>query len=157
MPNWTFCDMHCDTPEMWSRVVPFLTGVNDYGEECELTFNNVVPMPQYVYTGDLGREEEIRFGTDNCWYCWSLKHWGCKWDASEVNMGESGCTFETPWSPPAAWFVALAEALGNLDPGIKVTVKCDVEGDGWIDYQITGGEVTITGSGDEDRWEEVKE
>jgi len=149
MPNWCSIEMHCDTPEMWSRVVPFLSGVSQEGTEEELTFNNVVPTPQYIYIGDTeGEEDRKRYGAANCWYEWNNAHWGTKWDACEVYMHDSGCGFDTAWCPPYGWLEALAAAVGNLDPGICIDVECDVEGEGWVDYQIAGGELTMIADGD---------
>ena len=86
MPNYCSVLMCCHAHEDWNRVVPFLTGVNADGEDCQLTFNNVVPMPQYIYTGSIGKTEQELYGEDNCWLKWCYKNWGTKGDAYEVHM-----------------------------------------------------------------------
>ena len=152
MPNWCFVEMYCDTPEEMDKVMPFLCGVNTNGEECELTFNNVVPTPQYVYQGDEGEEDRQRYGVKNCWFAWNNEHWGTKWDACEVSVEEGHIYFSTAWTAPLPWMEALAKALNNLDPEIAVHFKCDFEGDGWQDWTIQGGELKLDDEGDEDRW-----
>ena len=47
------------------------------------------------------------------WYDWSLKNWGCKWDARDIDIQEDkdDClylTFATPWSPPIDFYKNLA-------------------------------------------------
>lgn len=52
---------------------------------------------------------------------WRRRHWGCKWDASEVEiegdptLGYVQYTFETPWGPPEPVCHALRERFPELD------------------------------------------
>jgi Ferredoxin-like domain in Api92-like protein len=69
------------------------------------------------------------------WYDWNLNHWGCKWDASELNVGtpsdeEVVYTFNTPWSPPI-----VISALAEIYPSAGIC-HAYLEEQGW------GGVVT---------------
>lgn len=69
-----------------------------------IDFNKITPMPKWVFRGNLGREEEKKYGKANCWYDWSIKNWGTKWNA----YGQTALTqepkdihtvyFKTAWS-----------------------------------------------------------
>ena len=47
------------------------------------------------------------------WYEWSIAHWGCKWDAStldiDIDGGVARIEIETPWSPPLQAFMKMNE------------------------------------------------
>ena len=69
------------------------------------------------------------------WYGWNLNHWGCKWDASDLNVESSSdedvlYTFNTPWSPPT-----VISALAELYPSAGIVHEY-LEEQGW------GGVVT---------------
>lgn len=53
-----------------------------HGEEEDqyIDFNKIIPMPDYIYRGDLGQKEQELYGKNN-WYDWSNSHWGTKWNA----------------------------------------------------------------------------
>jgi hypothetical protein len=62
------------------------------------------------------------------WYNWNCEHWGTKWDAVDVTINhdsEQGWIkdegdvhliyrFNTAWSPPLAWFSAIAQKWPKL-------------------------------------------
>jgi len=63
-------------------------------------------------------DEEIQALTEKHgagdWYTWSLKKWGCKWDARDIDIQEDkdDClylTFNTPWGPPIDFYKNLAK------------------------------------------------
>lgn len=52
-----------------------------------------------------------KYGVNN-WYDWSVKYWGCKWDASsdETWEGSEGyVSFSTAWNPPEAFIKSLSK------------------------------------------------
>lgn len=77
-------------------------------------FNGVIPMPENVFTGDLGALEREQYGKDN-WYDWSIANWGTKWNAYNFDLLHENMTtvvirFDTAWSSPTQIFERLKEA-----------------------------------------------
>lgn len=65
-----------------------------------IDFNKITPMPKWVFRGNLGREDEKKYGEENCWYEWCRKNWGTKWNAyGQPDKRNTGNTifFETAW------------------------------------------------------------
>lgn len=59
---------------------------------------------------DLGNQyiaNIITYGCDT-WYDWRCEHWGTKWNASEVCVGDNYIAFQTAWSVPDAILEAFA-------------------------------------------------
>lgn len=80
-------------------------------------FSKLVPMPNNVWIGNVGKRHEEAFphnGLD-----WSRREWGTKWNAydSAIKVGWASLTlvFQTAWSPPAGWLVALYNKCGSFD------------------------------------------
>lgn len=63
-------------------------------------FNAFVPTPDFVYQGNLGREEEEKYG-QNTWYAWNTKNWGTKWNSYDNDFSDDYVSFQTAWSHPA--------------------------------------------------------
>lgn len=105
MPNWVTNLVHAIDPDV------------DFGkfanEDGEFDFNKVIPMPDDIFRGDLGREEREKYGEKN-WYDWSIKHWGTKWNASESNIEGNFVRFETAWSCPVPLLVELGKKVGGI-------------------------------------------
>ena len=45
-----------------------------------IDFEKIIPMPENIYRGNLGREEMKLYGKNN-WYDWCISNWGTKWSA----------------------------------------------------------------------------
>lgn len=137
MPNWTFCTLHCDDAteenQFWEELKRFLAGDDSDGKYQVLTFNVLIPMPQYIYRGYLDMEEEARYGKELCWYQWSCRNWGVKWDASSVEWDGDCFRFDTPWSAPEPWFVELCRvaAIAGIT-GLRLV--CHYEDGGCSEY-----------------------
>ena len=84
------------------------------GEESEFTFNAFVPMPEKVYRGSLGREEEKQYPGLKNWYGWRIKYWGTKSDCYEMEITENTIEFETAWSPPYPVLRAISKQFHKL-------------------------------------------
>ena len=78
---------------------------------------------------------------DDSWYNWNNRNWGCKWDASSVELvadeanGENWVLvykFDTPWSPA----VPAMEKLSEQYPTLLLTLEYEEE-QGW------GGEIEM--------------
>lgn len=121
-------------------------------EEQAVDFNCVVPMPKALkgendehghfsfpnpkkeetdtcgVPKSLAAEFTKKYGAPN-WYDWSLKNWGTKWNAYDIQevVKSDGSPaipqFMTAWSPPEAFYLALSQAFP------KLTFKChyDIE------------------------------
>jgi len=87
------------TDEQVDKVLEFIK--NDELGVGTIDFNKITPMPPWIFQGNLGREDEEKYGEENCWYDWSIKNWGTKWNAygqpSNRNT-ENKIHFETAWS-----------------------------------------------------------
>lgn len=72
------------------------------------------------------------------WYEWCWDKWGCKWNASNIEIGSVDkenkikIQFSTPWSPPLGWLKTLCKA------GIPFYLE-------WIEEQGYHGEVISDG------------
>jgi len=83
--------------------------------------------------------EALKFES-NHWYDWNVRNWGCKWDASNVDMFERSSrevryTFDTPWSPPLEFFTAVVAMYPKLDFEIRF-----IEEQGWGgEWHASGG------------------
>ena len=124
------------------------------GEEECIDFNKIVPMPDYIFRGNLGPEEHAKYGKNN-WYDWSLYNWGTKWNAyySSADKENNVIEFDTAWSCPLALLDKLAELCyehevyftgkwADEDAGHNVGVfESDCDGDEyWFAYEyITNG------------------
>lgn len=94
------------------RVAPLIRGKNS-----GIDFGVLVPLPINYWVGSTSREHEEAFpGT---WLNAARSQWGTKWNAYAVNdesvredNGDTVLTFETAWSPPRGWVVALFNTLG---------------------------------------------
>ena len=79
-------------------------------------FEKVIPMPDNVYKGNLGPEEEKLYGKNN-WYDWSIDNWGTKWNAChnneddivEIFNGKLVYEFDTAWAAPFPVALKLSE------------------------------------------------
>ena len=85
-------------------------------EESAFDFDKIVPMPDYIFKGDLGPKEREQWGENN-WYDWSLKNWGTKWNSDDVYVYEYSeeldYDFQTAWSPCIPVIEALARKYSN--------------------------------------------
>ena len=84
-------------------------------ESVAIDFNNITPMPKWVYQGNLGKKEEEKYGAENCWYKWSIKNWGTKWNAYRTSEKDNIIEFETAWNG----VLELITKLGVIFPNIE--------------------------------------
>jgi hypothetical protein len=77
------------------------------------------------------------------WYDWNVKNWGCKWDASVMDMDDTSLdsgyvsyAFDTPWGQPLEFFQAIVEQFPDLDFNLRF-----LEEQGWGgEYGGSGGQ-----------------
>ena len=94
-----------------ARVEPLIRG-----KDCAIDFGTLVPLPINFWPGGVGAEHAQAFpGT---WLDAGRAQWGTKWNAYALgdhsvceDAGDTVLTFETAWSPPRGWVVALFNTL----------------------------------------------
>lgn len=84
------------------------------GEETDIDFEKIIPMPAHIYRGNLGEAEEKKYGKENCWYEWSCKNWGTKWNAYESYIEKNILSFDTAWAMPEPIFKALSKMFKDV-------------------------------------------
>jgi hypothetical protein len=85
------------------------------GQGREIDFSTLLPYPINIWHGNTGSRHEAVFpgtGLD-----WNRANWGTKWNAYGLDEKERKpivqtkdtlvLTFETAWSPPMGWIVAI--------------------------------------------------
>lgn len=99
-------------------------------EEFEdgFSFQKILPCPGLLFQSTSPTREETRAIADACmdiygsynWYDWCNKHWGTKWDASNVEYmpieeGSVQYRFNTAWCAPQGIAVALRRLFPDLE------------------------------------------
>ena len=125
MPNWCYnhleisanADYILPLKEVIQKIIKESNGKKEYPKLFSLFY----PVPEELNytvgyppskTADQIAELVKRYGATD-WYDWSLKNWGCKWDAADMDIQESNdvfihLCFNTPWSPPISFYTKLA-------------------------------------------------
>lgn len=85
----------------------------------EVDFNLLVPMPLTVWRGNVGAKHTAAFGRENIGLDWARTYWGTKWNAYgqlpvEADKNTVILRFQTAWSPPYPWLVALFNTCGDF-------------------------------------------
>ena len=97
-------------------------------EDPENMFAQFVPMPKDIFTGNVGQDEEKKYGKKT-WYTWCPNNWGTKWDACECHISLAKTkkliyVFDTAWSPPIQWL----EKVAAMYPKLKFVMNYDEPG-----------------------------
>lgn len=105
MPNWvTNRIVFHGNQENIDRVLQYIKGNGSM-----IDFNKIIPMPDNIYRGDLGKRERELYGLNN-WYDWSVANWGTKWNAQHSSLNNKNTLwFDTAWSCPIPVLNKLAE------------------------------------------------
>lgn len=110
MPNWCSGNLVIRADE--KTVEKILTAVQ--GENTPFDFEKVVPMPESIFRGNLGRRELELYGKNN-WYDWALENWGTKWNLEYAEVYGNCISFETAWSPCSPVISALAKQFPEAE------------------------------------------
>jgi hypothetical protein len=187
MPNWVFNTLTVEgNPELVQELKkqvsePYVMPVesrgdlnfvvNDQKVESEFSFWNIIrPTNMTVYPEQPVRSDldvndpnwwadTVRVSkTDDSWYNWNMRNWGCKWDASFVELvvdeenGENWVLvykFDTPWSPAMPAMLKLSEQYPNL----LLTLEYEEE-QGWGgEVEMMKGKISAQSEYDEKCWE----
>ena len=105
MPNWvTNRIVFHGNQENIDKVLQYIKG-----NGSKIDFNKIIPMPDNIYRGDLGKRERELYGSNN-WYDWSVANWGTKWNAQYSSLNNKNTLwFDTAWSCPIPVLNKLAE------------------------------------------------
>ena len=125
------------------------------------SFKKIIPMPDHIYRGSLGKAEEEKYGKENCWYDWSVKNWGTKWDAYSqpaeepqivtssnalrfIKGQETLCMityfFNTAWSPVGQVIDALSRKYPEVL--IRYDYACESGDFAGVDF-MKNGEILV--------------
>ena len=82
-------------------------------------FQKIIPMPDDIYTGDLGPKERELYGEKN-WYDWRRANWGTKWNCYGYEEGidysqTDSLWFQTAWSAPHPILQKLTEMFPEIE------------------------------------------
>jgi uncharacterized protein YjiS (DUF1127 family) len=127
MPNWTYNNLQFigKTEESVKQLKDLLKS-----DESDFDFNNIVPMPQHIFQGNLGQEEREIHGKNN-WYDWSIMNWGTKWNACDVTVEQNenvlNYTFDTAWDAPREIVRALEHMKNTILKDISIDWNCTHE------------------------------
>ena len=142
MPNWTENNVLFVGKKKQLKTLKTMLKSKDN----DFDFNNIVPMPKNIFRGNLGREEEEKYG-DNNWYRWSIDNWGTKWNSVDTRVEENGSTlsynFMTAWDCPREIVNALMRMRKTILKDISINWDC-VHEDGnehevIVDIEVDGG------------------
>lgn len=108
MPNNCFGTLKITaSDELLKKILDTVHGTGD-DEDNPFDFNKIIPMPDYIFSGVIGPEEEKLYGKNN-WYDWSCENWGTKWNSCDTELHGNFYTFWTAWSPCSPVIEKLAE------------------------------------------------
>lgn len=127
MPNW--CSNYISieaTEELQNEIAEFV-----HSEKSDFDFEKIIPMPENIYRGNFGAEEEKLYGKNN-WYDWSIEHWGTKWNAEIVDASPNSYALDTAWSPCEP---VIAE-LARLFPAAKIVHRYEEPGWGFCGEDV---------------------
>ena len=134
MPNWTANNVLFVGKEKQLKTLKDMLK----SDENDFDFNNIVPMPKNIFRGNLGREEEEKYGKNN-WYDWSIANWGTKWNSVgtrvELKDGSLYYTFDTAWDCPREIVNALMRMKKTILKDIKISWEC-IHEDGYEEETI---------------------
>lgn len=110
MPNWvvnkvTFIGSQNKIEKIFEHIK---------GEDTLIDFNKIIPMPDYIYRGNLGEKERKKYGKNN-WYDWSIEHWNTKWNATDTYRENNSIYYNTAWSPATPIFQKLTQMYPDID------------------------------------------
>jgi hypothetical protein len=123
MPNWCENQLEVRGPE--KSMEKFQK--ESKGKKHDLTMKSTIPMPDYIYQGDLGEQEQKQYGENN-WYDWSRNNWGTKWDVEGTLIYQDNNRLEyeflSAWAPPTVWL----QKVSRLFPDLYFELKYVEEG-----------------------------
>jgi len=104
---------------------PFSVTLEVFPEDplSKLSFMRALPTPEefrHKNVGATDMNEAFGSAKPTNWYTWQIRHWGTKWDASDVRVYRGHkperliYVFSTAWSPPTPWMEYVAGKYPHL-------------------------------------------
>ena len=141
MPNWITNVIQA--PE--NVINALISPADEQHREPYVDFNNIIPMPENVFRGDLGAKEKDLFPGELNWYGFGIANWGTKWNAGQtVRISNDKVSFQTAWSHPEPIIQALSEKFP--EDTILVAYADEDLGYNFGVYEIKNGIITETAS-----------
>lgn len=145
MPNWCSNTLKVTT-ENAEKLKEFYNDSviedKDKTEWSKFTLNNLFPTPpellnEGAFSKSENSEELVKKYGSSDWYTWRVNNWGTKWDVSESYISENSedelvINFDSAWSPPVAWLVAIAPKF----PELKFSLSYEEPGCDFCGYII---------------------
>lgn len=115
MPNHITNEVIFDRPVSEHQAILDAT----YGDSGAIDFERLIPMPPHIWRGSVSIKDEAAFGKQNIGLDWARANWGTKWNAysslpAEADEATLTLRFQTAWSPPYPWLVALLNTFGGF-------------------------------------------
>lgn len=144
MPNWCNNSVVIKAPRKTLNKIRCLVR----SDELEFDFDKIIPMPDYIYRGTFGPEEEKIYGKNN-WYDWSNENWGTKGNSEDAICenyeDELSYNFYTAWSPCEPVIRTLAEMF----PEAKLSFQFEEPGCCYFgEQEYENGHMTYSAEGD---------
>lgn len=85
-----------------------------------IDFAKIIPVPDTIYQGSLGKEEMTKYGKNN-WLDWNTFNWGSKWnsygydESTSAEFDGESLRFLTVWSNVHQVIGRLAEMYPDLE------------------------------------------
>ena len=101
-------------------------------------FNKVIPQPENIFRGNLGRKEEEmcqKEGIPN-WYDWNIANWGTKWNSSNCHNNGEEYVFLTAW----CGVPEIIRAMSDKFPTLTFEYRCEHENGGGEYLTFIAGE-----------------
>ena len=120
MPNWVKNKIKfMGNDEENAKILNYIRSENEVESVVEeqynaIDFNRIIPIPDYIYVGNLGEKERKKYGKNN-WYDWCIENWGTKWNTIGTYACENEVFFDTAWDSPVPIFKRLTEIFPNVD------------------------------------------
>lgn len=97
--------------------------VSEKKRQEQLEKNKTSEYKSYPITKKMQKQLIDKYGYDN-WYDWKYDHWGTKWDAYDCYISELlkdyfSVSFDTAWSPPFPYYLALSKKY----PLLKIEIE----------------------------------
>jgi hypothetical protein len=109
MPNYCHNTLTIKgNPETTKQIMEFVKS-----EDNPFDFDKIVPMPDYIYRGNLGNDERKLYGKNN-WYDWSIENWGTKWNCIRAVTQSNTIYFDTAYTPSSPVIAALAQKYHTM-------------------------------------------